>query len=106
MLDTTIDNLGRPMAVLFIEERPQLVERDGETVAGPGRTRGEVISDATHQLRAVEQLHVTGISVLEAQDLALLLRAGSLAAPIVPIRERTIGPSLGATTSSAASTRC
>ena len=38
---------------------------------------------------------ITGLSVFEAQDLALLLRAGSLAAPIVPIEERTIGPSLG-----------
>ena len=41
------------------------------------------------------RFRISGLSVFESQDLALLLRAGSLAAPIVPIEERTIGPSLG-----------
>ena len=84
------------MAVLFIEDRPEpMVERNGEQVPGPPIRSEEVINDATHQRRVLEQLRISGLSVFEAQDLALMLRAGSLAAPILPIEERTIGPSLG-----------
>jgi preprotein translocase subunit SecD len=95
MLDTTSANLGRPMAVLFIEDKPQLVERDGQMVMGEPNREETVINVATINGVFSSSFQITGLSPFEAQDLALLLRAGSLAAPIVPVEERTIGPSLG-----------
>jgi preprotein translocase subunit SecD len=95
MLDTTIDNVGRQLAVLFIEDRPQLVERNGELVPGDPIREERVISDARINDVLSNNFIITGLSVFEARELALLLRAGSLAAPIRPIEERTIGPSLG-----------
>jgi preprotein translocase subunit SecD len=96
MLDTTLNNVGRQMAVLFIEDRPgPMVERNGEQVPGDSIRTEEVINDATIQGVFSSRFRISGLSVFESQSLALLLRAGSLAAPIVPIEERTIGPSLG-----------
>jgi preprotein translocase subunit SecD len=95
MLDTTINNLGRQMAVLFIEDQPQLIEKDGEYVPGPPKRKETVINDARINGVFSNRFEITGLTVFEARDLALLLRAGSLAAPIVPVEERTIGPSLG-----------
>jgi preprotein translocase subunit SecD len=96
MLDATIDNVGRNLAVLFIEDRPQFVEGpNGERVPGTPIRSERVISDATINSALSNNFVITGLSVFEGQRLALLLRAGSLAAPIVPIEERTIGPSLG-----------
>jgi preprotein translocase subunit SecD len=95
MLDTTINNLGRNMAVLFIEDQPQLIEKDGQYVPGPPKRKETVINNARINGVFSNRFEITGLSVFEARDLALLLRAGSLAAPIVPVEERTIGPSLG-----------
>jgi preprotein translocase subunit SecD len=95
MLDTTVNNLGKLMAVLFIEDRPQMIERDGQLVPGESIREETVINDAQIQGVFSNRFRISGLSVFEARDLALLLRAGSLAAPIVPIEERTIGPSLG-----------
>jgi preprotein translocase subunit SecD len=95
MLDTTVSNVGRQMAVLYIEDRPQMVERDGKMVPGPPLRQETVINDATIQGVFSNRFRISGLSVFEARDLALGLRAGSLAAPIVPVEERTIGPSLG-----------
>jgi preprotein translocase subunit SecD len=96
MLDTTVNNVGKMMAVLYIEDRPgPLVERNGERVPGDPVRSEEVINDAQIQGVFSNRFRISGLSVFEAQNLALLLRAGSLAAPIVPIEERTIGPSLG-----------
>jgi preprotein translocase subunit SecD len=95
MLNATIDNVGRQLAVLFIEDRPQLIERNGEMVPGPPIRDEKVISDARINDVLSNNFIITGLTVFEARDLALLLRAGSLAAPIVPIEERTIGPSMG-----------
>ena len=96
MLDTTIDNVGRAMAVVFIEDRPTWTEdENGERVPGPPERTEEVISDPRINGVLSSNFVIEGISVFEAQTLALLLRAGSLAAPIFPIREQTIGPSLG-----------
>ena len=95
MLDTTSANLGRPMAVLFIEDKPQLVERDGVLEVGAPNREQKIISVATINGVFSTRFEITGLSPFEGQDLALLLRAGSLAAPIVPVEERTIGPSLG-----------
>jgi preprotein translocase subunit SecD len=94
MLDTTQANLGRPMAVLFIEETPQVVERNGEQTIETS-TKESVINVATIQGVFSNRFQITGLTPFEARDLALLLRAGSLAAPIVKVEERTIGPSLG-----------
>lgn len=97
MLDTTAENVGRFIAVLFIEDKPQLIENeDGEVVAGRALRVQQVINDAVIQGVFSSNFQITGLSPFEANNLALLLRAGSLAAPIVPISERVIGPSLGA----------
>src|SRR5262245_19015013 len=96
MLDTTINNIGKPMAVLFIETKPgPMIERDGKQVPGENVRTEEVINSATIQGVFSNRFRISGLTVFEARDLALLLRAGSLAAPIVTIEERTIGPSLG-----------
>ena len=95
MLDTTSANVGKPMGVLYIEEKPKLVEKDGKMVMGePDRTE-TVINVATIQGVFSNRFQISGLTPFEAKDLALLLRAGSLAAPIVPVEEKTIGPSLG-----------
>jgi preprotein translocase subunit SecD len=95
MLETTSANVGRHMAVLYIEEKPQLVERDGKLVTGEPKRDEKVINNAVIQGVFSNRFSITGVSPFEGQELALLLRAGSLAAPIAPVEERTIGPSLG-----------
>ncbi|WP_163577627.1 protein translocase subunit SecD [Halomonas faecis] len=96
----TRTNIGRNMAVLFIEHktRERTVMEDGEevTVREPYTERG-IISLATIQSALGNSFRITGLdSPTEAAELALLLRSGSLAAPIYFVQERTIGPSLGA----------
>jgi preprotein translocase subunit SecD len=96
MLDTTIENVGKRMAVLYVEDRPgPMVERDGKLVPGETIRKEDVINAAVIQGVFSSRFRISGLSVFESQNLALLLRAGSLAAPIVPIEERTIGPSMG-----------
>jgi preprotein translocase subunit SecD len=95
MLDTTLNNVGNMMAVLYIEDRPQMVERDGVMVPGDPIREETVINDARINGVFSNRFEISGLTVFEARELALGLRAGSLAAPIVPIEERTIGPSLG-----------
>ena len=83
------------MAVLFIEEKLEIVERDGKQVINT-KTEETVISNATIQGVFSNRFQTSGsMTTFEAQDLALLLRAGALATPIVKVEERTIGPSLG-----------
>jgi preprotein translocase subunit SecD len=94
MLETTKANLKKPMAVVFVEQKREQVERDGQVIEVPRESK-EVISVATIQGVFSSQFQITGLDVVEARDLALLLRAGSLAAPIYKVEERTIGPSLG-----------
>ncbi|MFM9270901.1 protein translocase subunit SecD [Halomonas elongata] len=96
----TRTNIGRNMAVLFIEHnsRERTVMKDGEptTVRTQDTERG-IISLATIQSALGNSFRITGLeSPTEAADLALLLRSGSLAAPMYFAQERTIGPSLGA----------
>jgi preprotein translocase subunit SecD len=82
MLETTQANLRRSMSVLFIEEKPELVERDGEEILR--NTREEtVISTATIQGVFSNNFQITGLTPFEGQDLALMLRAGALATPIL-----------------------
>lgn len=91
----TRENVGRPMAVVFIETRTETREVDGEMVRERVQTE-EVINIATIREPLHSQFRITGLdSTTEARDLALLLRAGSLSAPIDIIEERTVGPSLG-----------
>ncbi|WP_096300925.1 protein translocase subunit SecD [Halomonas sp. hl-4] len=96
----TRSNIGRNMAVLFIEHKTKerTVIEDGEEVTErePYVERG-LISLATIQSALGNSFRITGLeSPTEAEELALLLRSGSLAAPIYFVQERTIGPSLGA----------
>ncbi len=94
MLRTTRENLGRPMAVVFIEKEREQVERDGQKVV-IDRSKEEVISVATIRGVFSNQFQITGLTAVEGQELAKLLRAGALAAPIYIVEQRLIGPSLG-----------
>ena len=94
MLETTKKNLNKPMAVLFVQQRQETSEQDGSFV---NRTilDKEVINIATIIGVFSSQFEITGLTVFESKDLAILLRAGALAAPIFKIEEKTVGPSLG-----------
>ncbi|MBT8132388.1 MAG: protein translocase subunit SecD [Gammaproteobacteria bacterium] len=94
MLDTTKNNIDRGMGVVFIEQNRREVERNGEMIF-ENYTDESVISVATIRGVFSNSFQITGLTSIEARDLALLLRAGSLAAPIYMVEERTIGPSLG-----------
>lgn len=94
MLMTTRENLNKPMAVLFVEQRRETVEKNGEFVEVT-RVDKQVISVATIRGVFSSNFQITGLDIVEARDLSLLLRAGALAAPIYKVEERTIGPSLG-----------
>ncbi len=95
MLETTQRNLNRNIAVLFIEEKLDLVERNGELVLGDPVRESRVIFNGVIRGVFSTNFQLTGLTPFESQDIALLLRAGALAAPIVKVEERTIGPSLG-----------
>jgi len=92
MLKNTEENIGHLMAVVFIdrsrEKNAQGVEVD--------RTTEEVINRATIRGVFSNNFQITGVNPIEGRELALLLRAGGLAAPLTPVEERAIGPSLGA----------
>ncbi len=95
MLDFTVENVGRGMAVVFIERVPETRMVDGQEVRTV-RVREEVISVANILGVFGREFRTTGLdSPKEAAELALLLRAGALSAPIDIIEERVIGPSLG-----------
>lgn len=93
--EVTGANIGRLLAVVFIETQSETREVNGETVRESFTTE-EVINVATIRDRLSRRFMITGLnSSQEARDLALLLRAGALAAPINIIEERTVGPSAG-----------
>lgn len=92
--NVTKDNIGKPMATLFIEYKDS-GERNADGSVKMLKIE-EVISVATIQARLGRNFVITGLSHGEAQNLALLLRAGALIAPVSIVEERTIGPSLGA----------
>ncbi|WP_111496417.1 protein translocase subunit SecD [Marinobacter bohaiensis] len=99
MTRATRDAIKRRMAVLFIEYKTETVGKrvDGEIQQVEERkVDRSIISLATIQSTLGSSFRITGLdSVAEAGELALLLRAGSLAAPMYFVQERTIGPSLG-----------
>ena len=96
----TRDNIGRRLGVLFIEFKTRLeksIDENGELVLTPVPFVEEnIISLATVQAQLGKQFRITGLEQRESSELALLLRAGALAAPMYIVEERTIGPSLGA----------
>jgi len=95
MRNVTTENVGKPMAVVFIENRTVTRMVEGKPVKRRARTE-EVISVANILEPFGRRFQTTGLdSSNEAHNLALLLRAGALAAPIEIVEERTVGPSLG-----------
>ncbi|MBQ0725628.1 MAG: protein translocase subunit SecD [Cycloclasticus sp.] len=95
MSKTTRENIGQPMAVVFIENRTDTNLVDGKPVRVKTIVE-EVINVATIRGHFSNRFQTTGLdNTAEARDLALLLRAGALAAPIDIVEERTVGPSLG-----------
>ncbi len=101
MRRVTSENVGEPMSVLFIETKTDMKVVEGEN----GEPQQEmvtkknkyVINVATIQDTLSSRFRITGLdNSAEASELALLLRAGGLAAPVSIIEERTVGPSLGA----------
>lgn len=95
MANTTQENIGKPMAVVFIENKVETRLVDGQQVREKKKIE-EVINVATIRDRFSKRFQITGLaSTREARDLALLLRAGALAAPMDIVEERTVGPSLG-----------
>ena len=92
----TGENIGRRLAVVFIENTTDSVRRPDGTLERRSRRTEEVITAPVIQDRLGRRFQITGMdNAREARDLALLLRAGSLAAPLAIVEERTIGPSLG-----------
>ena len=78
MLETTSKNIGNRMAVVFVEQ-----------------DKNQVINVATIREAFSKRFQITGLDLKEAKDLAILLRSGSLSAPMAIVEERTVGPSLG-----------
>ena len=100
----TGENVGRRMGVVYIESRSEITRDDeGRVVVddsgNPVRTKElleEVITAPVIREQLGRRFQIEGLdSVNEARDLALLLRAGALAAPVDIVEERTVGPSLG-----------
>ena len=95
MLAFTKESVGKPMAVVFIENKSQIKMVDGKPVSTTRKVE-EVVSVATIRDVFSKRFQTTGLdSPQEAHELALILRSGALAAPIRIVEERTIGPSLG-----------
>jgi preprotein translocase subunit SecD len=94
MGETTRENVKKPMAVVFIENKVES-KQVGDEVVKKRTTVKEVINVSTIQEQFSARFQITGLLSEEARDLALLLRAGSLRAPVEIIEERTVGPSLG-----------
>ena len=94
--NTTDENIGKLMAVLFIESKSENKVVNGKSKRVTKKYE-KIISLATIQERLSKKFQITGLdSPKQARDLALYLRAGSMAAPMYIVEERTVGPSLGA----------
>ncbi|HVY21963.1 MAG TPA: protein translocase subunit SecD [Steroidobacteraceae bacterium] len=96
MLRNTQQNVGKPMATVYIE-RKRLApgEKCNGTRVNDDCTEESVINVATIRGVFSSQFQITGLQATEAKDLSLLLRSGSLAAPLTMVEQRTVGPSLG-----------
>ncbi|KAF3978043.1 MAG: protein translocase subunit SecD [Methylococcales symbiont of Iophon sp. n. MRB-2018] len=95
MGDMTHKNIGKPMAVVFVEYKSETRIVNGKKIRHKEKIE-KVISVATIRDSFSKRFQTTGLdSPMEARNLALLLRAGALAAPVDIVEERTVGPSLG-----------
>ena len=94
MQRVSAENIGNPMAVVFIENRVVTKEVNGEFIKDRQLVE-EVINVATIRDVLSHRFQTTGLATDEARNLSLLLRAGALKAPIEIVEERTVGPSLG-----------
>lgn len=94
MLDFTTSNVGKRMGVVYIEQTPEVKIVDGKEVQ-TSKTTETVLNDAVIQGVFGKKFQTTGLTQQEAQTLSLMLRSGSLAAPMQIVEERVIGPSLG-----------
>ena len=95
MSKATRESIGKPMAVVFIEHKVESRIVNGKKVRYKEKIE-EVINIATIRDTLSKRFQITGLdNTREARNLALLLRAGALAAPVDIIEERTVGPSLG-----------
>ncbi len=90
----TLDNIGELLGVVYIESKTDHEIVDGQPVKKNKKTE-LLISIATIQSALGSQFQITGLTLSEAQDLSLLLRAGALPAAMNIVEERTVGPSLG-----------
>jgi preprotein translocase subunit SecD len=95
MAEISGDNIGNPMGVVYIEIKYEDKQVDGKIIKQPRKVE-QVVSVATIRDQLGKKFQTTGLEQGEARELALLLRAGSLRAPMQIIEERTVGPSLGA----------
>jgi len=95
MFDFTSQNVGKRMAVVYIERVPQVTMVDGKEVRSV-KVSEEALAPSTIQGVFGKNFQTTGLTKDEADNLAKLLRAGSLAAPMDFAEERVVGPSLGA----------
>jgi preprotein translocase subunit SecD len=92
---TTSENIGKPLAVVYVETQIEKKIVDGKVVTTPKQIE-RVINVATIQSALGNNFQVTGLSSVQyAQDLSLLLRSGAYSAPVSFISERLVGPSLG-----------
>lgn len=92
---TTSENVGKPMAVVYIDIRPNTKIENGQKVI-TYETDKKIISVATINQALGNAFQITGLpNQEEARTLALLLRAGALPAPTAVIEEREVGPTLG-----------
>lgn len=98
MYRATVKNVGRRLGVLFIEYKTRTQDASGNLLEKPIQViEKKIISLATVQSALNAEFRITGLdNTAEASELALLLRAGALAAPMQFVQESTIGPSLGA----------
>jgi len=94
MLATTRDNLNKPMSTVFIEWSEETLTRGGVTETRRVKSE-EIINTATIRGVFKNNFQITGLNPIEASDLAKLLRAGALAAPVYKVDDRMIGPTLG-----------
>ncbi len=96
MSKLTAENIGKRMAVVFIENKTETIFNDDGSRDKKSFTEEKVISAAVIRGQFGNRFEISGLdSTEEARTLALLLRAGALAAPIEIVEERTVGPSLG-----------
>ena len=92
---TTANNIGKPLAVVYIETKAQK-KKIGDSIQITHHKKERVINVATIQSALGNNFDITGLpNMAQAQNLALLLRSGALAAPVDIVEELTIGPSLG-----------